>query len=132
ELPPPHVLAGRGHRRGRPRRAGDARGQPRATRVGTGSSPRGLELLLVPEGSGRELLRVLLRHGLRRVRRAVDTRGARRGQGTLQLGAATPTVVPLTRRPRRAHDRRPLDPMTIDDRPIPGGIQMQNYDTDVL
>ena len=42
------------------------RRQPGTTRLGPGQAHAGLELLLVPEGPGRQLQRVLLRHGLHR------------------------------------------------------------------
>ena len=40
DVPAPHVLAGRRHRRGRPRRLRDARGQPRTARLGAGPALR--------------------------------------------------------------------------------------------
>ncbi len=49
---------------GRSRCVRDAGGPPREARLGARTPPRGLELLLVPQGPGRELQRVLLRHGL--------------------------------------------------------------------
>ena len=48
----------------RARRLRDARGQARTARLGTRAALRGIELLLVPQGPGGQLLRVLQRHGL--------------------------------------------------------------------
>ena len=108
ELPAPHVLAGRRRGRRRPRRAGHARGQARTPRVGPGPALRGLELLLVPEGPGGQLLRVLLRHGLHHRRPAVDARGSGGGAGAVRLGPAAAPILPASRGPRGHDDRSPL------------------------
>ena len=53
-----------------------------------------------------QLLRVLLRPGLHRRRRAVDPADLGRRARPLQLGTASPAVVPGTRGPGRLDDRR--------------------------
>src|SRR6267378_2896617 len=50
-----HLMAGRRHRRGRPRRVRDAQGSSRAAHLGARPAPRRVELLLVPQGPGRQL-----------------------------------------------------------------------------
>ena len=92
--------------------ARDARGQPRAPHLGPRPALRGLELLLVPQGPSRQLLRVLLGHGLHPRGPAVDPRGPGRRPQPVRLGPAAPALVPAPRRPRRHDDRRPLTPLT--------------------
>jgi catechol 2,3-dioxygenase-like lactoylglutathione lyase family enzyme len=67
--------------------------------------PRRLELLLVSQGSGGQLLRVLLRHGLHPRRRHVDPGGSGRGTRTVQLGTSATTEFPRSRGPGRHDDR---------------------------
>lgn len=59
QLPSPHLVAGRRHRRNRARRDGDARRRSRTPCVGTGTPLHRLQLLLVPQRPGRDVLRVL-------------------------------------------------------------------------
>ena len=87
-------------------------GQPGAPRLGPRPALRGVELLLVPQGPGRQLLRVLLGHGLHPRGPAVDPGGPRRRPQPVRLGPAAPALVPAPRRPRRHDDRRPRTPLT--------------------
>ena len=98
-------------RRRRPRGAGDARGQARTARVGPRPALRGLELLLVPQGPGGQLLRVLQRHGLHHRRPALDPGGSGGGAGAIRLGPAAAPLLPASRGPRGHDDRSPLDPL---------------------
>ena len=66
-----------------------------------------LQLLLVPEGPGRQLLRVLLRHGLHHRRPAVEARGPGGCPRPVQLGPAASAVVPGPGGPGRPDDRQP-------------------------
>ena len=72
------------------------------------NGPGRVELLLVPQGPGGQLLRVLLRHGLHHRRPAVEARGAGGGPRPVQLGSAAPALVPGPGGPGRADDRQPL------------------------
>ncbi len=65
-VPASHVVAGGRRRRRGPGRLLDARRSPRAAHLGAGPALRRVELLLVPEGPGRQLQRVLQRYGLHR------------------------------------------------------------------
>jgi hypothetical protein len=56
ELPASHRVGGRRHRRGRAGRHGDAGRPPGAARLGAGPPPHRVQLLLVPQGPGRQLL----------------------------------------------------------------------------
>ena len=86
-------------------------GQPGTPRVGSRPALRGLELLLVPEGPGGQLLRVLQRHGLHHRRPAVDARGSGGGARAVRLGPAAAPILPASRGPRGHDDRSPLDPL---------------------
>jgi catechol 2,3-dioxygenase-like lactoylglutathione lyase family enzyme len=97
---------------------------PRPARLGPGPPLRRLELLLVPQGPGRQLLRVLLRPGLHRRRRAVEARRLGGRPQPLQLGPAPAAVIPRPRRPRRADDRRP--PGAVTARPAPSCCRTQS------
>ncbi len=79
---------------------------------GLGLALRRVELLLVPQGPGRQLQRVLQRHGLHRRRPAVDARGPRGRPRPVRLGPAPAAVFHPSRRSRRHDDRRPHRPLS--------------------
>ncbi len=66
----------------------------------------GSELLLVSQGSGRKLLRVLLRYGHHPRRRALDSRSSGRSPWAVRVGPASAPVVSRTRGPCSSHDQR--------------------------
>ncbi|WP_229123305.1 VOC family protein [Enemella evansiae] len=79
---------GRGHR--------DAGGQPGAAHLGAGSALCRVKLLLVSQGSRRELLRVLLRSRCDPRGRDLGPAGDGGSPGALQLGSAAASVLPGT------------------------------------
>src|SRR5581483_7997554 len=87
------------------RRDSDAGRPSRAARVGPGTPPHRIELLLVPARSRRQLLRVLQRPGLHHLRRPVETVGRRRRTRPLQLGPAPSAVLHPPGGPGRADER---------------------------
>jgi catechol 2,3-dioxygenase-like lactoylglutathione lyase family enzyme len=100
-----HLVAGRRRRRDRARGQRHARRRPRPARLGSGSPPHRLKLLLVPEGPRRQLQRVLLRHRLHHRRPAMDATRLGWDEEPLQLGPAPAPVLHCTRRPHRADGR---------------------------
>ena len=90
----------------------------RPPRLGARPPPHRLELLLVPEGSGRELHRVLRRPRLHRRRPALDAGRVGRREEPLQLGTAGAAVVPRARRSRRADGRPGTPEMRADARAL--------------
>ena len=109
EVPAPHSLAGRRHRRDRPRRHADARGQPRAARLGpraattsarTSSGTSGIRPATSPSTTPTWTASPTTSSGPPRC-----WEGA---AGPVQLGAAAAAVVPRPRGPRRADDRAAL------------------------
>ena len=84
----------------------------RAARLGPRPPLRGIELLLVPQGPGGQLLGVLLGHGLHRRRPAMDAGGPRGRARPVRLGPSAAALVPAPGRPGRHDDRSPLGPLS--------------------